>query len=348
MNANIIPFGIFQGEEVQLYSLENDHGLRLKVMNYGATITSISVPDQAGGRVELACGFESLEDYFSEAYLKNAPYFGCTVGRYSSRIKDGRFSIQGKTYQVACNDGPNHLHGGLSGFDKRIWAADWMPDQTGNGVSMRLSSPDMEEGYPGNVNVEVTFSLDNNNTLAIQYWATTDHETPLSLTNHTYFNLSGFQDDILGHHAQVWAGRHLEPDFTNVPVGDVESLDGLAADLRRTIPLKEAIAQIETGFEHYFLFDKPIGELGQVATFLDPKSGRQLSIATTEPGMLFYTGYFTSDELQRNEHERYGRFRGFCCETHRYPNGPNIPGSPASILRPGETYQSTTNYHFTF
>lgn len=347
MNSNIVQFGTFQGEEVNLYVLENEQGLRVKVMNYGATITSISVPSQAGERVELVCGFDTLEDYFSAAYLDNAPYFGCTVGRYASRIKDGKFTIKGKDYQVACNDGPNHLHGGLQGFDKRIWKADW-GDQRENELRLQLFSPDMEEGYPGNVELVVSFKVDNNNTLTISYSGTTDHETPLSLTNHTYFNLSGFQDTILGHHAQILAGHHLKPDATNVPVGEVEALDGLPADLRKPQPLEQAIAQMQTGFEHYFLFDKPSGTLAKVADFEDPNSGRKLAIATTEPGMLFYTGYFTSDELSRNDQEHYGRFKGFCCETHRYPNGPNIPGSPGSTLHPGEQYDSTTTYHFTF
>ncbi|MBX2875235.1 MAG: galactose mutarotase [Saprospiraceae bacterium] len=348
MNSTIIPFGKLHEEEVSLYVLENKQGLQVKIMNYGATITSISVPDQQGGRVELACGFDTFEEYFSEAYLKNAPYFGCTVGRYASRIKDGKFTINGKNYQVACNDGPNHLHGGVQGFDKRIWTAEWIMDQGREGVSMRLSSPAMEEGYPGHLEVEVFFRLGDNNTLTISYEGTTDEETPLSLTNHTYFNLSGFQDTILRHQAQVSAGHHLKPDETNVPVGALEALDGLAADLRKRKPLQQAIAQMETGFEHYFLFDKGAGELAEVASFEDPHSGRKLAIATTEPGMLFYTGYFTSDELKRSETERYGRFRGFCCETHRYPNGPNIPGSPGSTLSPGEHYQSTTTYHFSF
>lgn len=348
MNSNTIRFGAHQGEAVNVYLLENEQGLRVKIMNYGATITSISVPDPQGGRIELACGFDRFEDYFSADYLQNAPYFGCTVGRYSSRIKDGEFTIQGKTYQVACNDGSNHLHGGVKGFDKRIWKAEWSDDSDGIGICMRLSSPSLEEGYPGNVEVEVLFSLDNNNTLTIAYKGITDQETPLSLTNHTYFNLSGFQENILQHQAQVRAGRHLKPDETNVPVGEIEALDGLAADLRTSIPLQQAIAQMETGFEHYFLFDKPLGELAEVAAFEDPHSGRKLVISTTEPGMLFYTGYFTSNELKRSKTERYGRFKGFCCETHRYPNGPNIPGSPGSLLSPGETYQSTTAYHFSF
>lgn len=341
-------FGNVEGEEVTLYTLENEAGMQLKIMDYGATITSISIPGEAGQRVELACGFDRLEDYFSDAYRSNAPYFGCTIGRYSSRIKDGQFSVNGQIYGVICNDGPNHLHGGLQGFDKRIWTANPIQEEGTLGVEMKLKSDHLEEGYPGNLEVMVLFSLNDHNELTIRYSAVTDQETPLSLTNHTYFNLSGFAQNILGHEAEVWASQHLKPDATNVPVGELEALDGLPADLRGGVLLQDAVAKMETGFEHYFLFDKPLWELERVASFKDAVSGRTLEISTTEPGMLFYTGYFTSDALRRNETERYGRFRGFCCETHRYPNGPNIPGSPHSLLKPDERYDSTTIYKLSF
>ncbi|MEM6830839.1 MAG: aldose epimerase family protein [Bacteroidota bacterium] len=285
-----------------------------------------------------------MEGYFSDAYLNNAPYFGCTVGRYSSRIKDGKFEIGGQQYTVAVNDGPNHLHGGLVGFNKQIWNAEEVEEKGAVGVRMSRKSPDMEEGYPGNVEVSVTFLLTNDNELTISYEAETDKPTPLSLTNHSYFNLSGFKQTIENHKAQVSAKSHLKPDGTNVPVGEIEDLSGGAADLSKGKRFKEAFSELETGFEHYFLFDKDAWQLEKVAEFEDEESGRKLEISTTEPGMLFYSGYFTSDELKRENGDQYGRYRGFCCETHRYPNGPNIADSPKSVTKPGEKYTSKTVY----
>ena len=339
MTSKITNFGSHQGQDIQLYSLENEKGMAVKITNYGATITSISVPDPDKSRVDLVCGFDMLEGYFSEEYQANAPYFGCTVGRYSSRIKDGRFEINGKEFTVACNDGPNHLHGGITGFNKKVWDAELTEDSDHATIKMTMRSPHMDEGYPGNLEVSVLFSLDNNNALTISYEAVTDEETPVSLTNHTYFNLSGFAQTIEEHKATVFASRHLKADETNVPVGEIEALKGTAADLRAGILFKDAFAKLETGFEHYFLFDKELWKLDKVAEFVDTQSGRKLEVLTTEPGMLFYTGYFTSDKLQRESGDQYGRYRGFCCETHRYPNGPNIDNSPASVLKPGETLQ---------
>ncbi|MEN0046954.1 MAG: aldose epimerase family protein [Bacteroidota bacterium] len=332
-------FGTYQNQEVDLYTLKNNKGMEVKITNYGATITSISVLDQKNKRQELACGFDTFEGYFGDDYKANAPYFGCTVGRFASRIKDGKFSIDGQEYTLAVNNGSNHLHGGLVGFDKKIWQAESKNDGS---VSMSLTSPHMEEGYPGEVKVQVTFSLTDDNEIIIQYEATTDRTTPLSLTNHTYFNLSGFEDTIEGHIAQIDANEFLQPDETNVPVGTVAKVEGTAADLREGKKLGGCFAQMETGFEHYYTFGKATDELAKVAIFKDTKSGRSLEVKTTEPGALFYTGYFTSDKLQRENGDQYGRYRAFCFETSRYPNGPNMKDQGGAITKAGETYQSTT------
>lgn len=338
-------FGTYQGQDIEEYVVTNNNGLVVKVTNYGATITSIIVPGDKGD-CNLVCGFDALEGYFSEAYKNNAPYFGCTVGRYASRVKDGKFSLDGKEYTLAVNDGPNHLHGGLTGFDKKIWTARPIQNESEAGITMSLKSPHMEEGYPGNVEVKVTFKLNDKNELSMAYEGTTDRPTPLSLTNHTYFNLSGFKHTIENHKATIFSNRHLLPDETNVPLGQVEDLAGTAADLRQGKLFRDAFAGLETGFEHYFLFDKEFGRRTPVAEFEDVDSGRTLEIESTEPGMLFYTGYFTSPKLKRENGDQFGKFRGFCCETHRYPNGPNIPGSPGSITRPNEKYTSQTIYRF--
>ncbi|MEM8524104.1 MAG: aldose epimerase family protein [Bacteroidota bacterium] len=332
-------FGIHQGQRVALYTLENTNGMQVKITNYGATITSISVLHSDGKRKELACGFDTLDGYFGEDYKANAPYFGCTVGRFASRIKDGKFNIDGQEYTLAVNNGSNHLHGGLVGFDKKIWQA--ASNENGS-VSMSLTSPHMEEGYPGEVHIKVTFKLTDDNEIVIQYEATTDRTTPLSLTNHTYFNLSGFEQSIENHITQIDAAEFLQPDEDNVPVGEVAKVDGTATDLRENKRLGDCFEQMETGFEHYYTFDKAADELAKVATFKDSESGRTLEVSTTEPGALFYTGYFTSDKLQRENGDQYGRYRAFCFETSRYPNGPNLEDQGGAITQAGETYQSTT------
>lgn len=337
-------FGNYEGEMTRQYVLENEHGMTVKVTDFGATITSIKIPNPAGDPLDIVCGFESLAGYLSPAYTQNAPYFGCTVGRYSSRIKDGAFKLDGQSYTLAVNDGSNHLHGGLKGFNKKIWKAEVIENEEEVGVNMSLNSPHMEEGYPGNVKVSVSFLLNNDNELNIQYEGETDHATPLSLTNHTYFNLSGFKQSIENHRATILADAYLLPDETNVPVGALAEVEGTPADLRSAKLLGDAFAELPTGFEHYFLFEPAGKDLPKVAEFEDTYSGRKLEVFTTEPGMLFYTGYFTSDQLQRENGDQYGRYRAFCCETHRYPNGPNIADAPASITRPGQVYQSHTRF----
>ena len=213
------PFGKIGNQDIDQYILSNDLGLSVKIITYGATITSISVPGTDGKRDDLVCGFDSIDGYQSAEYLANAPYFGCTVGRYASRIKDGRFTIDGQNYQLAVNDGSNHLHGGLKGFDKQIWSASPLEGEDTCGVIMNLTSEHLQEGYPGHLNIMVSFTVNNDNQLQINYQANTDQATPISLTNHTYFNLSGFADGILNHRASIASDAFLEPDNTNVPLG---------------------------------------------------------------------------------------------------------------------------------
>ena len=340
-------FGSFEGHEVHLYTLTNTMGMTVKVMNYGATITSVSIAEADGKRKQIACGFDSFEEYHSGDYKSNAPYFGCTVGRYASRIKDGKFTIDGIDYNLACNDGPNHLHGGIKAFDKRMWDAKIAEANGLKVLIMSIHSPHMEEGYPGNIDVMVSFSLTDDNELHINYSATTDMATPLSLTNHTYFNLSGFKNTIADHVAVIYSDRYLKPDETNVPVGEEVHVSGDITDLRQGRLLKDCFHELKTGFEHFYLLDNQKGTVQLAASFKDPASNLHLEILSTEPGALFYTGYFTADALQRNDKEKYGRFKGLCFETGRYPNGPNIPGSPRSITTPNSPYTSTTVYKIT-
>jgi aldose 1-epimerase len=337
-------FGSLLGQEIELYTLENAHGMRVKVTPYGATVTSISVP-AANGRAELAAGFDSLDGYFSEAYLNNAPYFGCTVGRYASRIKDGKFSIDGKDYQVDVNDGSNHLHGGIGAFDKRVWNVDHADGQS---LKLSLHSKDGDGGYPGNLDVSIVYTLNDDNELVMEYQGVTDQATPLSMTNHTYFNLSGFTETIHNHQAQVQADAFLQPDATNVPVGEEQTVGGHFTDLRQAARLGDRLDETETGFETYYRFDGPAKSPRQVASFTHAASGRELQVLTTEPGALFYTGYFTSDELSRSNGDKYGRYRSFCFEASRYPNGPNLEGITDAVLQPNEFYSSQTVYKINF
>lgn len=344
MPISISTFGQFQGNAISLFTLKNANGMQVKITTYGATITSISVPGN-GRRVELAAGFDHLDGYFDAAYVNNAPYFGCTVGRYASRIKDGKFSIDGRDFQVDVNDGSNHLHGGIGAFDKRIWEARLVTETS---IALSLFSPDGDGGYPGNLTVRVTFTLTDDNELIMDYHGTTDQATPLSLTNHTYFNLSGFDETIHNHEVQVAADTFLQPDPTNVPVGEERMVDHDFTDLRIPSRLGAQLDQTATGYETYYKFDGSTQTPRAVAHFVHPQSGRELYVLTTEPGALFYTGYFTSDELSRSNGDRYGKYRAFCFETSRYPNGPNLPGVTDAVLQPGEMYTSRTIYQINF
>lgn len=347
MHTSTQAFGRYQEKEASLFTLENDRGMKVQLTDFGATITSIFIPDKQGGMANVVCGFDTLSGYFQEAYLANSPYFGCTVGRYAARIKDARFSLNGKAYALAANAGPNHIHGGVSGFDKKMWKASLLDTGEDPAVKMELFSPHMEEGYPGNLEVSVVFSLNNQNELSIQYTAQTDQTTPISLTNHTYFNLTGFKKNIRSHTAQIHSKEFLPVDDTDVPLGGIEQVDGSAADLRKPVRIGEAFSELPKGFEHFYLFQKELGELAKVAEFQEPESGRSLEIHTSEPGMLFYTGYYTGNELHREDGTAFGQFRAFCCETSRHPNGMNFPEVPEGCFTDPDTpYTSTTVFKF--
>ncbi|EMI51865.1 aldose epimerase family protein [Rhodopirellula sallentina] len=345
MKIESSPFGEFEGHPVELYTLENDNGVIVKITTYGGTVTSIVTPDKNGDSSDIVCGFDSLDGYFADEYKANSPYFGCLVGRYAARIKDGKFTVDGQQHQVATNDGPNHLHGGIRGFDKRVWTVEGT-SQDDNSVTLTLSlaSTDGEESFPGNLNVVVHYRLTNDNDVRIEYEAETDKTTPLSLTNHTYFNLNGFQDTVLDHVLQLSSDRYLVPDDTNVPVGEEATVAGTAADFNSPKRIGDAFDELPLGFEHYYAFNKPVGSLEKVAEVREPNTGRKLEVLSTEPGTLFYTGRYTSDALKRESGAQFGQFRGFCLETSKYPNGPNIQNAPNSVLKPGDQYRETTIY----
>lgn len=342
MKISQTAFGRVGGREVSLITLENDRGVTAKITNYGGIVTSLIVPDRTGRRADIVCGFDTLDGYFSASYRRNSPYFGCIVGRYAARIKDARFTLGGKVQQLAANDAPNHLHGGVAGFDKRIWDAAIADDLGDSVLRLKLTSPDGDQGYPGTLQVAVEYRLNDRNELRIRYQAQTDRATPLSLTNHTYFNLNGFKDRILDHVLQLSSDRTLVPDETNVPVGGEAPVAGTVCDFNQAKRVGDAFAVLPMGFEHYYVFRPSADPLTKVAEIREETSGRRLEVLTTEPGGLFYTGRYTSDELRREDGTPYGQFRGFCLETSKYPNGPNLSGSPRSILSPENRYEETT------
>lgn len=340
-------FGVVEGQEVDLYTLTNDNGMEVKVSTYGATITSVSIPGKNNERVSLVCGFDTLEAYFGEAYLANSPYFGCTVGRYSSQIKDAKFSIEDKEYELAPNCGPNNLHGGVKGFDKQVWSAEEVTTEVGVGVKLARVSPDGEEGYPGTVEVSVEMILNKVNEITINYKASTDKVTPLSLTNHSYWNLSGFKNDVLNYEVAVNTDKLLELDETGAATG-VKSVTGTKEDLMTGQVIKEVHEAKGDGFENFYVFEDTVKYPIKIAQVESKEDNRKLEVFSNEPCMLFYTAKYMSDELQRNANEKYGKYRAFACETHRWPNGPNLEDAPGSLTAPEIPFESTTVFKITW
>ncbi|WP_139955895.1 aldose epimerase family protein [Flavicella sediminum] len=345
MSVEITKFGAYQREGIDQYSLKNANGVEVKIINYGATITTINVPNSKGEIENIACGFDTLEGYFGKEYVENSPYFGGTIGRYCSQIKDAKFSLNGKGYQLAANCNDNNLHGGSVGFDKKVWSVE-IPEIATPTVVMKLESKDLEEGFPGNVAVSVTFSLTDENELKIAYKATPDQDTPLSLTNHSYFNLNGFASTVENHVAKVHTYKRQAMDETGAGTGEIVNVTGQADDLRDGKRIGDVHKAMNDGFEHFYVFDNAEFKLAEVAHINSEESGRSLTVFSEEPCMLLYTGKYTSDEIRRENGEQYGKYRGFCCETHRYQNGPNIQGSPKSITKAGEEFKSTTIFKF--
>lgn len=342
MSIETSNFGNYQGENIKEFSFKNENGVEVKITNYGATVTSILVPNKNGDIENIACGFDTLDGYFGKDYVENSPYFGGTIGRYCSQIKDSKFTLNGKQYDLSKNCGENNLHGGTVGFDKKIWKA----EAINNGVKMSLYSKDLEEGFPGNVAVSVTFSLSSNNELKIDYSATPDEDTPLSLTNHTYFNLNAFSSTIENHNAKVNTSKRHVMDETGAATGEIANIAGEADDLTAGKLIGDVHEALGDGFEHFYVFEDANFELKEVAQVKSEESGRSLTVSSTEPCMLLYTGKYTSDAIKRENGEQYGKYRGFCCETHRYQNGPNIENSPKSITKAGEEFKSTTIFKF--
>jgi aldose 1-epimerase len=337
------------GTPVDVYTLTNAHGIRMRVLTYGGIVQSLETPDRAGKLDDVVLGFDDLQ-----GYVKSSPYFGAIVGRYGNRIAGGRFTLDGKTYKLATNNGPNALHGGIKGFDKVVWAAQQFKSDSGVGVVLTHPSPDGDEGYPGTLNAKVTYILTDRDELAIDYEATTDKATPVNLTNHSYWNLAGEgARDILGHVLTIESSAIVPVDSTLIPTGSLMPVAGTPFDFRSPTAIgariedKHQQIQFGKGYDHTFVLDGARQNgVAHAAHVAEPTTGRTLDVYTTEPGVQFYSGNFLDGSITGKHGRVYGHRSGLALETHHYPDSPNRPNFPSTILRPGQTYRTRTVYRF--
>ena len=337
-------------DSIKLYHLKNASGTEVKITNFGATVTSIKVTDRNGKFADIALGYDRVEDYIN-AVAK--PYFGSIVGRYGNRIAKGEFTLDGETYSLAVNNGENHLHGGIIGFDKVVWDAKGIKGDGFTGVELIYLAKDMEEGYPGNLDIMVTYKLNDDNELSIEYYAVTDKATPVNLTNHTYFNLAGEgSGTILAHELMINADRYTPVDKGLIPVGKNISVKDTPFDFRVAKPIGRDIGQHNQhltfggGYDHNFALNKKNDGMTLAATVYEPNSGRFMEVLTEEPGVQFYCGNFLDGRLKGKSGKPYVYRGGFCLETQHYPDSPNQRNFPSTILRPGRAYETKTIYRF--
>ena len=343
------PFGTTStGEPVDAFTLANAHGVELRAVTYGGIIVSLSVPDRDGQVTDVVLGHDSLEDYISDS-----SYFGAIIGRFANRIAGARFTVDGTPYRLAANDGPNHLHGGRTGFDRVVWHA--APFRTGEapGVALSYTSPDGEEGYPGNLHVRVRYALTDQNELVVDFLATTDRATPVNLTQHTCFNLTGDAGaDVLGHLLWLNADMMTPVDENLIPTGKVAPVAGSPFDFRALTAIGAQIASDDEqlrrgrGYDHNFVLKRGEPGLAHAAQVVEPASGRTLDVYTTEPGLQFYSGNSIDGSVIGKAGRAYRPRSGLCLETQHYPDSPNQPGFPSTLLRPGEQYRSRTVFAF--
>jgi aldose 1-epimerase len=334
------------GEKVMLYSLRNRNGMEMSVMNYGGIIVSVRVPDKSGRVEEVTLGYDSLE-----AYIRNNPYFGAIIGRYGNRISNGSFTLEGRKYTLPANDGTNQLHGGPKGFDKVYWNIAVADDSSS--LKLTYHSPHGEQGYPGNLSAEVQYALTDDNEIRIDYKAATDKATVVNLTNHTYFNLTGdpSRNTILDHTLQISADSFLPVDQRLIPTGKLQPVSGTPFDFNTPAVIGQRIEddneqlKMGGGYDHCWVIRNHDGSLRQVATLTESRSGRKMDVLTTEPGIQFYSGNFLNASVVAR-HGPCGKRAALCLETQHFPDSPNKPSFPSVVLKPGETYTSTTVYKF--
>ncbi len=337
------PFGKADGKEVFLYTLKNANGMEVVISSYGGDVVSLKVPDRGGKSADVVLGFDDLAEY-----EKQGPYFGALIGRYGNRIANGTFTLDGKQYHIPQNDGSNALHGGTKGFDKRVWD---VKEATDTKLHLHYLSKDGEEGFPGNLNVDVVYSLDPKNELKIDYTATTDKDTVLNLTNHTYFNLKGQGDgDVLQHEIQINADRFTPVDKNLIPTGELKPVAGTPFDFRKLTPIGAHInddneqLKLAHGYDHNWVLNSN-GKMATAAKVVEPTTGRVLEVVTDQPGVQFYTGNFLNGSA-KGKGKVYNFRYGFCLETQHFPDSPNHPKFPSTELKAGQTFHSTTIFRF--
>jgi len=344
---SIKPFGqTKEGVAVDLYTLSNNKGAEVGVCNYGGLVVFLKVPDRNGRPGDVVLGYEALADY-----IKDSPYFGALIGRYGNRIAKGKFTLDGKECTLAVNNGPNALHGGLKGFDKVVWEPRLLASLEGPSVELRYVSKDREEGYPGNLAVAAVYTLTEDNALRIDYTAITDKATVVNLTHHSYFNLAG-KGDILNHQVMLPADKFTPVDNTLIPTGELRPVDGTPFDFRTLTTIGARIGQEDeqlkfgNGYDHNWVINKPMGQLGLMARVSEPTSGRVMEVWSTEPGLQFYSGNFLDGTLKGKGGWVYQFRNGFCMEPQHYPDSPNQPNFPSVVLKPGRVYRNTIIYKF--
>ena len=330
------------GRQVDLYTLTNAKSLKAKVMNFGAILVAMEVPDKNGNLTDVTLGYDALE-----RYIKRGSFFGATVGRYANRIGKARFVLNGVEYKLAANNGENHLHGGIKGFDKVLWDAEEVKTKDAVGVTMSYLSKDGEEGYPGNLKCTVTYTLTNDNELKIGYGAQTDKTTIVNLTNHSYWNLAGQGNgDVLGHELMINADKYTVFDKGLIPTGEITSVKGTALDFTQPASIGSRIAQVGGGYDHNYVLNGGGGSLVLCARVYEPTSGRVMEVYTTEPGVQLYTSNSFNGSVTGKAGKVYNKYGGFCLETQHFPDSPNKPSFPPVVLEPGKKYISTTIYRF--
>lgn len=337
-----------EGQSVDIYTLTNRNGLEAKITNYGGIVVELKAPDRNRKFDDVVLGFNDLD-----SYLKPHPYFGAFIGRYGNRIAKGRFTLNGVEYKLAVNNGENHLHGGIKGFDKVVWTAKEIETKNGPALSLTYLSKDGEEGYPGNLSVKVVYTLTNNNELKIDYTASADKDTVTNLTHHSYFNLAGEGNgDILNHRVVLNANRFTPTDAGSIPTGELKNVRGTPLSFLTATAIGARINQEDeqlkfgSGYDHNWVLNGRAGMLRQAAVVYEPTTGRVMEVWTTEPGIQFYTGNFLDGTLTGKAGKVYPRRSGFCLETQHYPDSPNEPSFPTTTLKKGATYRSTTIYRF--
>ena len=329
------------GVSVDLFTLTNNNGHTVKITNYGGIITSLLVPDKNGNLEDIVLGFDDLQ-----SYLDGHPYFGAIVGRYANRIGGGIFELEGVLYSLAANDGNNHLHGGIKGFDKVVWDPEPFKGENEVGIKLSYLSKDMEEGYPGNLNVKVTYRLTNENQLMIDYLAETDKACPVNLTHHGYFNLTGGKQNILNHEIMIKASSYVVIDKNLIPTGEIRDLRGTEMDFTQPNTVGSRIDQIKGGYDHCYVIDEKPGQMSLIAKVHEQTSGRVMEVYSTEPGVQFYSGNFLDGSIIGKHDIVYNKYFGFCLETQHFPDSPNHNNFPTTMLYPGEKYSHSTVYQF--